>query len=78
VAVRKHCGTAEPHYEVEFRDASAGTIPLLIKGLEDKDKNVRLEAVEVIGKSVNYGEWELDGITAQLTRIIKSSFVKPS
>jgi hypothetical protein len=50
------CGTADPDCEVEFREAIASTIPLLINRLKDEDGDVQLAVVEVIGKLENHGE----------------------
>jgi len=46
--------------------------------LENKAWHVRLKSVDVIGKLVDHGEWQLDNVAAQLTRITKSNFGKPS
>jgi hypothetical protein len=53
-------------------------IPSFNKLLEDKDRDVRRETVKSIGNLANHGEQQLVGIAAELTRIVKSSFVKPS
>jgi hypothetical protein len=78
VAVRKHCGIADPDYEVEFHGAIASMIPSLIRRLEDKGKYVRRETVKLIGKLANHGEWQLESIAASLIQTAKSSFVEPS
>jgi hypothetical protein len=69
--------TANENCEVEFREVIATIIPSIIELLEDKDGDVRLNTVRLIAKLANRGEWQLDGITALLMRIAKSSFVKP-
>jgi hypothetical protein len=51
-----------PDYEAEFREAVAGSVPLLNKLLDDCDEDVRQKTVEVIGKLANDGERKLDGI----------------
>jgi hypothetical protein len=63
--------------EVEFREVIASSIPLFIEMLEHENGPVRSAIVELIGKLVNHGVWRLGSITAQLTHIPKSSFVKP-
>jgi hypothetical protein len=78
VAVGWYYSTINPGYAVEFHEAFATIIPSLIKPLEDKARAVRRETIKLIGKLVNHGEWQLDGIVAQLIWIIKSSFAKPS
>jgi hypothetical protein len=80
VAARKHRGAADPDDEAEFREALTSAIPLLIKRIENKeeDEDLRLEAIEVIGKLVNHGERHLETIAAQLIRTTKSNFVKLS
>ena len=62
MAVRKHCGIADPDYEVEFHKTIASMIPLLIKRLEDKNYHVRLAATKQIGKLANYGGWQLEAL----------------
>jgi hypothetical protein len=63
--------------EAEFREAITSSIPLLITKLGHKDISVRSAVAELVGKLVNYSEQRLVSITAKLTRILKSSFVKP-
>jgi hypothetical protein len=50
---------ADPDCKVEFRGVFASTIPLLIKPLEDENSDVRREAVQLIDKLANHGEWQL-------------------
>jgi hypothetical protein len=70
--------TANQDYTAEFYHAVASSIPFLVKPLEDKAEDIRCETVKVIGELADHSEWQLEGIPAQLTRITKSSFVKPS
>jgi hypothetical protein len=76
--VRTHCGAVNPDYEVNFREAIARAIPSLTKRLEDDEEDVRLAIVKIIGKLADHGEWQVESTAVQLTRITKSSFVKPS
>jgi hypothetical protein len=57
VAVRKYHGTADPHSEVEFREAIARKVPSLNKLLGDSDKDVRGKIFELVGKLANHGEY---------------------
>jgi len=60
VAVKKHYATIDLEYAVEFREAIAGMIPMLIKRLEDEGKDIRLEIVEVLGELANHGKSQLN------------------
>ena len=64
MVVRKYRDTTDVDCEVEFREAIAGTIPLLIKRLEDKHEDVRLEIVDLIGDLANHGKWQLESTVA--------------
>jgi hypothetical protein len=75
--LKKRCDTADPDYEAEFRQAITSTIPLFINLLQAKAPDVRFQSVYVIGELANHGERQLKSVVAQLTRIPKSSFVKP-
>jgi hypothetical protein len=63
---------------VEFRGVFTITIPLLIKPLEAENSYIGREAVQLISKLANHGEWQLDSITVQLIQTAKLSFVEPS
>jgi hypothetical protein len=62
VAIKKHCGTADPDYEVDFREAITDTIPSFVRPLEDKASAVRRETVKLIANLATHGEWQLDVI----------------
>jgi hypothetical protein len=63
---------------VEFREAIANTIPSLNELLDDSDKGVREEIIELVGNLANHGEVAVKSIVAQLTRTTKLNFAKPS
>ena len=48
--------TADRNHEVEFHEAFASAIPLLIEQLEDEDRDIRRGTVEVMVKLANHGE----------------------
>jgi hypothetical protein len=74
-----YCLTADAGSKVEFHEAIASMIPLLIKRLGDNDskKMARSAIAELFRRLANHSEWQFDGTAAQLTRTTKSGFVKP-
>jgi len=54
--IRNHYSTTEPDHKVEFRKAIISTIPLLLKRIEDEEKDVRLAILETIGELADHGE----------------------
>jgi hypothetical protein len=62
VAVRQHCRTADPSYEVEFRQAIANTIQWVFKYT-----GIPWEACVLFVTVAEHGEWQLESIVAQLT-----------
>jgi HEAT repeat protein len=60
---------ANADYQVEFREAITTAIPSLFQRLTDKDEDVRLETVKVVGKLANHGKSWLDFIMAQLIQL---------
>lgn len=54
--VGKNCGETDLKYEVQFHEAIASVIPLLIKLLENDDGFIRRKVVELVGKLANHGE----------------------
>ena len=59
MTARYHCSTANPDYEVEFREPLASMIPLLLKLHKDmdNDRKVRSGIARLISKLTNRGEW---------------------
>jgi hypothetical protein len=73
-----YCHTANQGCKAEFHEVVATSIPLLLKPLEDKAKEIRCGTIKVIGELADHSEWQVESIPAQLTLTTKSSFAKPS
>ena len=54
--MRKQCGTADPYYEAEFREAITSTIPSFVQRLDEGDWHVQLETLQMIDRLANHGE----------------------
>jgi HEAT repeat protein len=55
-------GVADRDYEAEFREGITSAVPLLIKRFNDEKRQVRREAVKIIGKLGNHGERQLNAL----------------